>query len=85
MSVPSIASASRTSNPKPKPKGGLRTLQDLQKESSSRGQRNDSDDDDNDNDDEQDFYAGGEKSGLAVQNPDTAADHVNEMLNRARR
>ena len=80
----SIASAPRTNKAKQKPKGGLKTLRDLQKDSSSRGQGNDSDDDD-DNDDEQDFYAGGEKSGLAVQNPDTAADQVNEILNRARR
>ena len=81
----SIASGPSTGKSRQKPKGGLKTLRDLQKDSSSQGQGKNSDEDDDGDDDEQDFYAGGEKSGLAVQNPNTAADQVNEILNRARR
>ena len=67
---------------------GLRTLKDLQ--SSAGGHAHAHDDDDSDdqlNDDEnQDFFAGGEKSGLAVQNPNQAnpRDHINNILKRAR-
>ncbi|KAK3066802.1 hypothetical protein LTS18_001490 [Coniosporium uncinatum] len=46
------------------------------------------DDDDDDEDRPQDFFAGGEKSGLAVQNPNagpSARDQVNSILDRARR
>ena len=86
FSGPSVASGPSTGKPRQKPKGGLKTLRDLQKDSSSQGQgKNSDEDDDGGDDDEQDFYAGGEKSGLAVQNPNTAADQVNEILNRARR
>ncbi|KAF2091134.1 SEP-domain-containing protein [Saccharata proteae CBS 121410] len=67
---------------------GLRTLKDLQGESSAptRSSR----DDDDDEEDDQDFFAGGEKSGLAVQNPNAggsggnARDHIENILERAR-
>lgn len=81
----SVASGPSTSKSTQKPKGGLKTLRDLQKDTSSQGQGKNSDEDDDGDNDEQDFYAGGEKSGLAVQNPNSADHHVNEMLNRSRR
>ena len=39
-------------------------------------------DDDDDDDDDQDFFAGGEKSALAVQNPD---DLKRKIIEKARR
>lgn len=46
----------------------------------------DSDDDDEHDDENQDFFTGGEKSGLAVQNPNAAnpRDQINNILKRAR-
>src|SRR5579871_4212429 len=66
-----------------KPQGGMKTLQDLQKESSSRhGHGHDHDDDD---DHGQDMFAGGEKSGLAVENPgQNPRDLMERLLQRAR-
>lgn len=64
---------------------GLRTLGDLQ--SSGGGHAHADDDDDSDDDGaQQDFFAGGEKSGLAVQNPNQTnpRDHINSILRRAR-
>lgn len=58
----------------------MRTIHDLQ---SHDGSGSESDDDH-----EQDFFAGGEKSGLAVQNPnrgDKQPDYFNNLLNQARR
>jgi len=69
---------------------GLRTLKDLQSSGSGgHGQAHDDDDDsdgDFQDDENQDFFAGGEKSGLAVQNPNQAnpRDHINNILKRAR-
>lgn len=63
--------------------GGLRTLKDLQGDS---GQGHDDDDDDDDAD--QDLFAGGEKSGLAVQNPGQASDPqaaIQRMLEQAKK
>ncbi|KAF2448810.1 Cdc48-dependent protein degradation adaptor protein-like protein [Karstenula rhodostoma CBS 690.94] len=65
---------------------GLRTLGDLQS-SGGGGHGHAHDDDDSDDDDEQhDFFTGGEKSGLAVQNPNQSnpRDHINNILRRAR-
>ncbi|CAO2647290.1 Nn.00g082120.m01.CDS01 [Neocucurbitaria sp. VM-36] len=72
------------------PQRGLRTLKDLQSSGGGHGHAHDDgdgDSDDNDQDDEnQDFFAGGEKSGLAVQNPNQAnpRDQINNILKRAR-
>jgi len=69
---------------------GLRTLKDLSSGGGGGGHghaHDDDDDDDDDKDDEnQDFFAGGEQSGLAVQNPNQAnpRDHINNILKRAR-
>jgi UBX domain-containing protein 1 len=73
--------------PPPPPRGGLRTLKDLQGEGGHAGHGHANDDDD-DSADDQDFFAGGEKSGLAVQNPNAGAtprDQINSILDRARR
>lgn len=62
--------------------GGLRTLSDLP----SGNVDNEGPDSDSDND--QDFFAGGEKSGLAVQNPGRPSnprDAINSIIDRARR
>ncbi|KAF4304493.1 UBX domain-containing protein [Botryosphaeria dothidea] len=66
--------------------GGLRTLRDLQNEGAPQGHAHSHDDDEDEED--QDFFAGGEKSGLAVQNPNSgpsARDQINSILDRARR
>ena len=67
---------------------GLRTLKDLQSGAGGHGHAHDDDDSDEDykDDENQDFFAGGEKSGLAVQNPNQAnpRDHINNILKRAR-
>ncbi|KAG8627992.1 hypothetical protein KVT40_003865 [Elsinoe batatas] len=58
----------------------MRTLRDLQ--SGSGG-----DDSDDEDETKQDFFAGGEKSGLAVQNPNNpnnSSDHFNNIMNQAR-
>lgn len=46
------------------------------------GHGHDNDSDDTDDDSKQDLYAGGEKSGLAVENPD---DIKKKILERARK
>lgn len=67
------------------PKKKFATLGDLGGPGSSapmgRGRGLD-DDDDDDHDDDQDFFAGGEKSGLAVQNPD---ELKRKILEKARK
>jgi len=69
---------------------GLRTLKDLQSGGGSAGghghAHSEGDDDGDDDDENQDFFAGGEKSGLAVQNPNAAnpRDQINNILKRAR-
>jgi UBX domain-containing protein 1 len=62
--------------------GGMRTLRDIQGHPEAG---HDQDDDDSD-DENQDLYAGGEKSGLSVQNPGSARDPqaaIREMMRRA--
>lgn len=89
---PAAASASAASSsshpaaaPRQAPQRRLKTLKDLQ--SGGGPARNTSSDEEDDKDDEsQDFFAGGEKSGLAVQNPNAAnpRDQINNILKRAR-
>jgi UBX domain-containing protein 1 len=56
----------------------VRTFRDLQNDE-------DRDDDHADQDPQQDFFAGGEKSGLAVQDPNRRPqDHFRNILNQAR-
>ncbi|KAK7545089.1 Cdc48-dependent protein degradation adaptor protein-like protein [Phyllosticta citribraziliensis] len=81
-------SSSSSSAQQSRSRGGLRTIRDLQGEGgAAQGHGHAHDDDDDDED--QDFFAGGEKSGLAVQNPNrdqpSARDHINNIIDRARR
>ena len=70
-----IASTSQPkSKPKPAPRGGIATLGDYGAEG-----RNE---DDSDEDEKQDLFAGGEKSGLAVQNPDDLKKRILEKAQR---
>lgn len=67
-------------------RSGPHTLKDFQGEGRSRDESGDDDDENYGDENEQDFFAGGEKSGLAVQNPGSSArDHVSNILKRARR
>ncbi|KAF2437104.1 SEP-domain-containing protein [Tothia fuscella] len=67
-------------------KGGLRTLKDLQGGGDHEGHGHD---DDDDSGEDQDFFAGGEKSGLAVQNPNAGPSNphqqIDKILERARK
>lgn len=65
---------------------GLRTLRDLQPAGGSHAGHGHDHDDDDDDDENHDFFTGGEKSGLAVQNPGAGnpQDHINNILKRAR-
>lgn len=69
--IPTVGSSSRPAAP-PK-RGGIATLGSLNQASSSGHGHAHDDDDDSDDDDEprnpRDLFAGGEKSGLAVQDP----------------
>lgn len=97
--VPPTATSSSSSSRQPSTQrqapqqrgvAGLRTLKDLQSSGSGHGHAHDDGDRDSDedfqDDENQDFFAGGEKSGLAVQNPNQAnpRDHINNILKRAR-
>ncbi|KIW07401.1 uncharacterized protein PV09_02244 [Verruconis gallopava] len=75
------ASAPRSAGPPTRAgRGGMRTLRDLQGDSHAGHGHDDEDDE------EQDLFAGGEKSGLAVQNPGSnPRDQIEHMLERARR
>ncbi|KAJ4293317.1 protein phosphatase regulator [Kalmusia sp. IMI 367209] len=86
--VPQSASSSSTNPQQPaarRPQRGLRTLGDLQS-GGGHGHSNHGSDSEPDDDENQDFFAGGEKSGLAVQNPNqsNSHDHINNILRRAR-
>ncbi|EON70090.1 hypothetical protein W97_09356 [Coniosporium apollinis CBS 100218] len=78
----SSSSASQPSAARNKPQGGLRTLKDLQNDAGGHGHAHNDDDDDDDND--QDFFTGGEKSGLAVHNPKTPKEHMDRIVKKAR-
>ncbi|XP_010529458.1 PREDICTED: plant UBX domain-containing protein 4-like [Tarenaya hassleriana] len=56
--------------------GGIRTLSDLNRRSGP--------DSDSDSDGPQEYYAGGEKSGMLVQDPSKSNDDVDEIFNQAR-
>ncbi|OCL14355.1 SEP-domain-containing protein [Glonium stellatum] len=83
------APSSQARSSRQAPQRGLRTLKDIQNQGAAHSHGSDGghDDDEDDEDEQQDFFAGGEKSGLAVQNPNTAnpRDQINSILNRARR
>ena len=85
----SASSSQQPSSSRQPAQRGMRTIQDLQSSGGGHGHAHDDGDresDDDYNDENQDFFAGGEKSGLAVQNPNqpSPADHINNILKRAR-
>ena len=92
QSIPSVASNSRAAAP-PRKAGGINTLGSISKASSGHGHAHDDDDDDDDDDDftpdePRDLFAGGEKSGLAVQDPNRGSNDprkvVNDIIKKAR-
>lgn len=86
-SASTASSSQRASSSRQPQRTGPRTIKDLQGGSSHGGHGHaHGDDDDDDDEKDQDFFAGGEKSGLAVQNPSNAnpRDHINRILERAR-
>ncbi|KAI5250592.1 SEP-domain-containing protein [Aureobasidium subglaciale] len=76
--APAATTSSSSANPAPptnQPR--MRTFRDLQND--------DGDDDHSDHDPQQDFFAGGEKSGLAVQDPNRRPqDHFRNIMQQAR-
>ncbi|TKA83589.1 hypothetical protein B0A55_00393 [Friedmanniomyces simplex] len=81
QSQPQQAQGSQPARRPPGQRPKQMTLQDLQ-----RGQDGDEDDDDDD-DKPRDLFAGGEKSGLAVQDPSKQGgpmDHFKNIMNQAR-
>ncbi|KAK8187024.1 Cdc48-dependent protein degradation adaptor protein-like protein [Phyllosticta capitalensis] len=84
---PAQASSSSSSSAQ-RARGGLRTLRDLQNQGGPAQGHGHAHDDDDESGEDQDFFAGGEKSGLAVQNPNSgpsARDQINNIIDRARR
>ncbi|KAI4213127.1 MAG: hypothetical protein LQ351_004281 [Letrouitia transgressa] len=81
--IPTTSSMAPSTS-KPQSKKKFATLGDLSGGGGSghAGHGHDDDSDDSDYDPKQDFFAGGEKSGLAVQNPD---DLKKKILERARK
>ena len=92
QAIPSVGSSSRSALPKKK--GGVATLGSMNQSSSAgphAGHGHNSDDDDDFEPEEQprDLFAGGEKSGLAVQDPSNRDRNdptkvVNDILKKAR-
>ncbi|KAF2113685.1 Cdc48-dependent protein degradation adaptor protein-like protein [Lophiotrema nucula] len=86
-SEPSSSSA-QPSTARRQPQRGLRTLADLQAQGGHGHAHGEGGDHNSDEDDDadQDFFAGGEKSGLAVQNPNAPdpRSHIENILKRAR-
>lgn len=80
---PAPGTESRPTSSRNPQRGGMRTLKDLQG-GGGAGHSHGHGADDDDSENEQDFFAGGEKSGLAVQNPGNQEDQVNRILQRAR-
>ena len=79
--IPSTSSAHPPTSQPSQPKKKFATLGDLSKSGQS-GHGHDDDDDDDDDDENHDLFAGGEKSALAVQNPD---DLRRKLLEKARK
>lgn len=91
QSIPSVASSSRAP---PKKRGGIATLGSLGQSSAGVGGHGHAHDDDDSDDEDyepgeepRDLFAGGEKSGLAVQDPSNRNDPrkvVNDIIKKAR-
>ena len=97
QAIPSVGSSSRAAPTAPPRRGGIATLSSMGKSAdphAGHGHAHDDDDDDDDSDYEpgeqpRDLFAGGEKSGLAVQDPsnrdrNNPRNVVNDILKKAR-
>lgn len=84
---PSAASASQRVQPSSQQKKRLMSLRDLQADGSAGQGRGPAGDGGDDSDKEQEFYAGGDKSGLAVQDPSASGhrDQIQRLMQTARR
>jgi UBX domain-containing protein 1 len=90
QAIPTVPSSSRTT--RAPPRGGIATLGSLQQGGDSHGHDHDDDDDDDDDGDfnpdaeqPRDLFAGGEKSGLAVQDPKRdPRSVVNDLIKKAK-
>lgn len=84
QAIPTTSSSS--SSKRPPKKKGLATLSSI---TGGHAHDHDDDNDENDGDDlHRDTYAGGEKSGLAVQDPNQRSDPrrmINDLLAKAKR
>lgn len=82
-----IPTTSSSSSKRPEKKKGLATLSSLGG-GHAHGHDDDHDDDDDHDAAHRDTYAGGEKSGLAVQDPNQRSDPrriINDLLSKAKR
>ena len=86
--IPTTSSMPPASKSK-KPTKKFATLGDVKGEGSGghagHGHDDEDDSDSDFSDEKQDFFTGGEKSGLAVQNPNDPREKVNKILEKARR
>lgn len=84
--TPTVASSSRP--PRRAPRSGIATLGSIANDSAQHGHDDDDSDDPDFHDDEQprDLFAGGEKSGLAVQDPrrNDPRNLVDEIIKKAK-
>ena len=80
--IPTTSSVPAPPTSSAQPKKKFATLGDLQASSSAQGGHDHSDDDDDDPDYDPNLFAGGEKSGLAVQNPDNIKRQIIERAKR---
>ncbi|KAI9829672.1 MAG: hypothetical protein M1819_006043 [Sarea resinae] len=86
QAIPTTSSAAPPrSASAPRSKKMFATLGDLNREQPHSHGHGGHDPDSDDDDEDQDFFAGGEKSGLAVQNPGDARDQVKNILAKARK
>ncbi|KAL9629664.1 MAG: hypothetical protein Q9164_006781, partial [Protoblastenia rupestris] len=82
QAIPTTSGMPPAPAPSQQPKKKFATLGDLGRGSAPGHEGHGHDDDDDDADDDPNLYAGGEKSGLAVENPD---DLKKKIIERAKR
>lgn len=83
--IPTVGSSSRSTKKAP-PRGGIATLGSISQQDDGHGHGHDDDDSEDENGQPRDLFAGGEKSGLAVQDPRGPRDPkkiVNELIKKA--
>lgn len=84
QAIPSVGGAESSSRSRGAGRGGIATLGSLQDPHAGHGHGGD--DDDSDNEQPTDYFAGGEKSGLAVQDPkrDPTKSIIKDILKKAK-